>query len=119
MKSLALTIRFILELAMLTGIVLGWTGAVDGAGGWIGGIATAFLAAALWTFFIAPKATRRLDTAPRVALEFVLFALAAGLLIAGGLGGFGIALFAVWVVDTVCIVAFGITERDFMVKPPE
>ncbi|HQF31529.1 MAG TPA: hypothetical protein PLJ34_08785, partial [Hyphomicrobiales bacterium] len=49
---------------ILTGIVLGWTGAVDGAGGWIGGIATAFLAAALWTFFIAPKATRRLDTAP-------------------------------------------------------
>lgn len=104
---------------MLTGIVLGSSVLIDGVAGWVVGIAGAFVAGAVWTLFIAPKAGRRLDEAPRIAAEFVLFAAAAALLVAGGLGLWGVALFVLWVVDTAVIVMFGITEEDFFVNPTE
>lgn len=104
---------------MLTGIVLGCSVLIDGIAGWSVGIAGAFVAGAVWTLFIAPKAGRRLEQAPRIAAEFVLFGAAAALLVAGGLGLWGVALFVLWVVDTALIVAFRITEEDFIVKPTE
>lgn len=119
MKSLLLTLRFVLEISMLAGIAVGLALIVGGVAGWLAGVSLAILAAGLWGVFVAPKAEKRLPTAKRVALEVVLFGSAAGLLIAGGEVVWGSVLIALYVVDTALILALGVTEEDFVVKPPE
>ena len=82
---LNLGIRFLLEIAML--FALGWIGAEIGSS-WVVSVplAIAFplLAALVWGFFVAPKASRRLTDPVRLLVELVLFAAASvGLALVG------------------------------------
>lgn len=84
MKAANLALRFLLELAALGG--LAYWGAHTGSGAVkvVLAIAAPLLAAIVWGLFAAPKASRRLPRAPRVAVEAAVFgAAAAGLAVTG------------------------------------
>jgi hypothetical protein len=119
MKSLALTIRFLLELAMLVAFVVGVHALIGGAIGWVAGVVVATLGITAWAIWIAPKAPHRPSQPIRIALEALLFGAAAAALIAGGLLLWGLVLIVIWALDIGAIVAFGITEDDFFVKPTD
>lgn len=75
---------------------------VGGAGFAIGAVFV-LIAISLWGMFVAPKASRRLDPAPRIALEVVLFGAAAGSLIATGNVISGVSLAILYVIDTALV----------------
>jgi hypothetical protein len=79
-------LRFLLELALLVGV--GWWGAH--AVGWWAAVVLPLAAALLWGSFLSPKARWTIPPPARLALELVLFALAA----AGywGAGQHGVAI---------------------------
>lgn len=114
MAALFLTLRFVLELSMLAAFaVAGWE---LGGGGLTGGALAVLLpvcAAALWGAFVAPKASRRLARGPRVALECVIFGLAALGLAVAGHGLAAAVLAGVYVVDTAAIGALGADDSAF------
>lgn len=111
--GVALLVRFLLELAMLA--ALGYAGRRLGDGGGAGfALAAVFvlIAISLWGSFVAPKAKRRLDRAPRVALEVVLFgAAAAGLVAADNLFS-GVSLAVLYVVDTALVYGLQADSAD-------
>ena len=93
-------VAFVVELALFGGVALIFYQAGGGGiAGWVtAAVATAGILA-FWGFFMAPKATRRLDTRPRLAVSALLCLFTAYGLLQGGYpwwGGFvGIAGVAV------------------------
>jgi hypothetical protein len=85
LKGLNLLVRFLLELCMLAAV--GYWG-FKTQSGWgmkiLLGIGLPVLIAVLWGMFMAPRATRPLSGAPRLALELVLFSSGAVALFASG-----------------------------------
>jgi Protein of unknown function (DUF2568) len=79
-RSIALTLRFVLELCLLTAVaVWGWHTAGGGAPGVALAVAAAVAVAVIWGALVAPRAARRLSDPHRLLLECAIFA-------AGGLG---------------------------------
>jgi len=95
LRKLALTVRFLLELALLTGAgVLG-----SHAAGWPVAVLAVVVVAALWGLFLSPKAPVVLPEGVRLLLESALvLGVAAGLFVIGpaAVAGVGAGL---WVVD--------------------
>jgi hypothetical protein len=118
-KSLLLSLRFVLEISMLAGLAIGTAVLIGGTFGWVCGAVVAVLAAGIWGVFIAPKAEKRLPTGKRITVEIILFVAAGGLLIGAGEIIWGAALIALYAFDTMMILLMGITEEDFIIKPPE
>jgi hypothetical protein len=77
-RSVLLTVRFLTELALMG--VLVWAGlgaSLPLAARIVVAVAAPVLAMAIWGLWVAPRARRRLRDPLRLAVELVLFALAA------------------------------------------
>jgi hypothetical protein len=84
LRGVTLTVRFLCELAMLAALAFWGFGAGEGVGAWVLGIGAPVLAAAVWGAFVAPKARWPVPAPLRVAIELVLFGVAAASLAAAG-----------------------------------
>lgn len=103
MLALALTVRFLLELALLTGVaVLAWN-VLPGWWRWVGAIGGVVAVATVWGLFLSPKATVVLPRLVALGLEAALFiGVGVGLFVIG-LGVPAIIGLVVWVVDKAAI----------------
>jgi hypothetical protein len=97
LRGVTLTARFLCELAMLAALAY-WG---FGAGAWVAGIGAPLLAAAVWGAFVAPKARWPVPSPVRVAIELVLFAVAAAALAAAGQPVAGLVLGVAGVVTSL------------------
>ena len=78
MRGLNLAFRFILELLALVALFLWGTSVSDDlAVQLVIGLGAPVLVMALWSLFVAPRASRRLRDPSRLALELLIFAIAA------------------------------------------
>ena len=77
MRSTALLVRFLLELAALAALIASGVLIIGGALGWLAGLGAAAVAAVAWGLFVAPRARVTLPTAARLGVELAVFALAA------------------------------------------
>ena len=84
LRGVTLTVRFLCELAMLAALAFSGFAVGEGLGAWAIGIGAPVLAAAVWGAFVAPKARWPVPALVRVAIELVLFGVAAGALAAAG-----------------------------------
>lgn len=98
-RGLILTVRFLVELGLLVALAVWGFSVGDGVIGWVLGLGAPLLAAAVWGAFVAPKARWPVPTGLRVAIELVLFGLAAAGLAAAGSGPLAVG-FAVLAVAT-------------------
>ncbi len=100
LQTINLGIRFALELCLLAALGY-WGFSLDG--GWwlrlVAGLGAPLLAAVVWGFWVAPKATHLLADPWRFGLEIVLFALGAGALILAGRPSLGAALFIIFLIN--------------------
>lgn len=111
--GVALLFRFLLELAMLA--ALGYAGWQLGAGGGSGfalGSVFVLIAISLWGSFVAPKAKWRLDPAPRIALEVVLFGSAAVGLVAADNVVSGVSLAVIYAIDAALVYGLHADSTD-------
>ncbi|MFE6997551.1 YrdB family protein [Microbacterium sp. NPDC057659] len=102
-RRAALIVRFLLELALLAGAAVAAWRLAPGGWSWVAAVAVPVLIAVVWGLFLSPRARITLPTVARVVLETVLFGGVGAALWATGLGGFGIALFAAWLLDRAAI----------------
>jgi len=84
LRGVTLTVRFLCELAMLAALAFWGFGAGEGVWGWVLGIGAPLLAAAVWGAFVAPRARWPVPASVRLAIELVLFGVAAVALAAAG-----------------------------------
>ncbi|WP_440989355.1 YrdB family protein [Haloarchaeobius baliensis] len=99
-----LGVRFLLELGALAAVA--YWGVVTAGGGLTGaalGLGLALVVAAVWGVFVSPKAPSRLDGAPRLAVEALVFGGAAVCLFATGQVALGTAFALVAVVDRALV----------------
>lgn len=89
-----LTLRFLLELALLAAYAVVGVGLVAGVAGWVLGAALVLLVAAAWGQFLSPRRRHELGLGRRIALELVLFLAAGAGLAAVGRPVWGAALVA-------------------------
>lgn len=83
LRTTALVVRFLLELAALVALVYTGVATVEGFAGWLVGLGLAGIGAVAWGMFVAPRAPRPLPTPARLAVEAVVFVAAAvGLVLA-------------------------------------
>ena len=72
-RGVVLTVRFLMELTLLT-VASVWGFSVGaGAWAWLLGIGAPLVVAVIWGMFVAPKARWPLPVSARVVLELVLF----------------------------------------------
>lgn len=90
--ALLLGLRFLLELALLAGYVVGVGRLVGGALGWALGVVAALVVATIWGVLLSPRRPVRWPVLARVVIELVLFAVAGALLAASGLVTLGAVL---------------------------
>ena len=98
-------VRFALELALLAGAATAAWRLLPGGAGWLAAIAAVIVIAVLWGLFLSPKAIVDIRRAGRMILETVLFGAVAAALWATGLGGFGVTLAGVWILDRIALAA--------------
>ncbi|MFT4294679.1 MAG: YrdB family protein [Micropruina sp.] len=104
--AVALTVRFLLELALLAGVgVIGWQVA-PGWWRWVAVIAGPAAVAVLWGLFLSPRAAVMLPEAARLAIETVLFLGAGAGLFALGFGVPAVVGFVLWALDRA-VLALG------------
>jgi Protein of unknown function (DUF2568) len=88
-----LTVRFLLELALLAGAAIaGWRAGGGGLPGALLAILAVAVVAVVWGLAVAPRARRRWPDPSRLTLEFVIFALVGGALVATGSPAAGLVL---------------------------
>jgi Protein of unknown function (DUF2568) len=93
LRAVTLTLRFLLELALLAGAaVAGWRAGGGGGLGALLAIVGVVVVAVLWGVAIAPRARRRWPDPNRLILEFVIFGAVGGALAATGSGTAGLVL---------------------------
>jgi hypothetical protein len=92
-RASVLTLRFLLELALLAGAaVAGWRAGGGGIPGALLAVLGAVVVAVIWGLAIAPRARRRWPDPRRLILELVLFAVVGGALVATGSAAAGLVL---------------------------
>jgi hypothetical protein len=101
-KSLALTVRFLLELAAL-GAVAWWGFEVNV----LLGLAAPLLVAVVWGTFISSKATVQVPRAVWVGLQVIVFG-AAALALTAVAPGWTVAFVAVVVVDSAALAGLDV-----------
>lgn len=101
--ALAFTVRFLLELALLTGVAVVVWNLVPGWWAWLAATAAVIAVAVVWGLFLSPKAEIRLEPLVAFGLEALLF-------LGTGAGLFAIHLgipaaigIAVWLLDRVAL----------------
>jgi hypothetical protein len=94
-----IALRFLLELALMTAVVVAPVRLIDGVLGWLVGLLLLLAVTAVWGILLSPKRRVRLPLAARVAIELALFSTASVLLVASGLVGLGVALLVVELLD--------------------
>jgi Na+/H+-translocating membrane pyrophosphatase len=94
-----ITLRFLLELALLFSYVLVCVRLLDGALGWVVGLLLAVAVATVWGMLLSPRRPVRLPLAARLGIELALFAAASSLLALSGLGLLGVGLMALELLD--------------------
>ncbi len=108
MTAVLLAARFLLELALLAGLaIVGW--ALPGAG-WarvLFALALPVAAAVVWGLLVSPKATFAAPLLLRIAVEVLLFGLAALGLWLAGLTAFAVVLLALEAVVLISLIATG------------
>jgi len=102
-KSLALTVRFLLELAMVA--ALAWWGFETS---WVLGVGAPLLAAVVWGAFIAPKAAVDVPKPVWIGLQVLLFGAAALALAAVAPGWVAVAFVALVVLDSAALAVLGV-----------
>lgn len=99
----ALTVRFLLELALLAGVgVLAWRLA-PGWWSWPATILAIVAVAVVWGLFLSPKAAVRLPPPAALLIEAALFVGVGAGLVAIGFGVAAIIGVAAWVADRVAL----------------
>jgi uncharacterized membrane protein len=101
LRAANLGLRFLLELALLAAVSY-WGRRAQGAAL---AIVMPVVFAAVWGAFLSPKAKVALPQEARLALELVVFALAAAGLFAAGATALGVAFAAVVVVNETLLSA--------------
>lgn len=107
MRSTALLVRFLLELAALAALVAAGVGLIGGVVGVLVGLVAAAVAAVVWGLFVAPRARIALPTVARLTIEVVVFAAAAAGLFAAGWPVLGGLLIGIYLIDRVALWAGG------------
>jgi hypothetical protein len=101
LRGVTLAVRFLTELAMLAALAY-WGFAVgEGVSAWLLGLGAPLSAAVVWGAFVAPRARWPVPAPVRVAIELVLFGVAAGLLAAVGPPGPAVVLGVVAIVTSL------------------
>lgn len=114
---LALTVRFLLELAATAAI--GWAGLhVGGVLGVLLAIVGVAVTLVLWGMFVAPKAPRVLPDRQRLALEVAIFAVAVVALLAIGELIPGLVLAGIYILDRLALWAVGAPLFETANQPP-
>lgn len=105
--ALALTLRFLLELALLVGVgVLAWSLA-PGWSSWPAAILAIAVVATVWGLFLSPKARVPLPQPAAVAIEAVLFVGTGAGLIGLGFGVVAVVGIALWAIDRIALAFLG------------
>ena len=107
-KSLALTVRFLLELAALAAV--GWWGFETGdstPARWVLGLGAPLLVAVVWGTFISPKATVEVPKGVWIGLQVLVFGAAALALAAAGSDRLAAIFVAVVVLDSAALAVLG------------
>ncbi len=87
-----LGLRFLLELALWASFTVAAVRLLDGWAGWVVGLLATAAVTAVWGLLLSPRRRIRLPVTARVSIELALFAAAALLLAASGLGAAAVAL---------------------------
>lgn len=99
----ALTVRFLVELALLAAVGgLAWR-AVPGGWRWPAMVLAVVAVATVWGLFLSPKASIAVPAPVALGIETVLFSGTAAGLAATRLGLLAVAGFAVWLLDRVAL----------------
>jgi hypothetical protein len=102
-RTIALLVRFIVELALLIAAFAGAWRLTTGGWQWATGIAAAVVVAVVWALFLSPKAEYQLPVAARIAIETALVCAVAALLAVGGLTVVAVIGLLVWLVDRIAV----------------
>ena len=101
--ALALTVRFLLELALFTGIaMLSWR-IVPAGWRWPAAIIAVAVVATVWGLFLSPKATFSLPAPAMLAVEAALFLGTGAGLIAVGISVPVVIGVVVWTIDRIAL----------------
>jgi hypothetical protein len=120
MKALALTVRFLLELAAFAAVaVWGWQVVDPQAAKLVLSIAAPAVLIVVWGLFVAPKARFPVADPWWLAIEVVVFAVAALALIAIDDTIGAVVLAVVYVLDVAALFALGERRRADAVTPGE
>lgn len=102
-RAVALTVRFLLELALLTGVaVLAWQ-LSSGGWRWPAAALGVVLVAILWGLFLSPKATVRLPASVALGIEALLFLGVGAGLFAVGQGLPAAIGVGIWILDRIAL----------------
>lgn len=111
LRGVALTVRFVLELAMLAGVAVVVTRLLPGAWGWVVAAVAVVAVATLWGLLLSPKAKVALADGGRLALEAVLFVGTGIGLAAVGMPVVGLTGVGLWALHRVALALLG-QRRD-------
>jgi Protein of unknown function (DUF2568) len=107
-RAANLGLKFLLELCMLAALAYwGAQAAGSTAGDVLLAVAAPLAAAVVWGAFAAPRAPRRLQRGPRLALELGVFAVAAVALAAAGATVLAVVFAGAVVVNAALLAALG------------
>ncbi len=107
MRSVALVVRFLLEVAVLVALVATGVLLVGGVLGTLAGLALAGIAAFAWGMFVAPRARIALPTPARLAVEVAVFAAGVGGLLLAGAAVLAAVLGGGYLLDRLALLVSG------------
>lgn len=102
-RRIALTVRFLLELALLTGAAILAVRVIPAGGGIAAAVIAVIALGTVWALFLSPKAPFDIGGLGRLALETVLFGGIAAGLIATGIFVPAVVGLVVWVLDRLAL----------------
>lgn len=102
-RRVALTVRFLLELALLAGAAALAVLLTTGGWRWVAAIAAMLVIAAVWGALLSPKAPVRLPSLAALAVEALLFLVVGIGLMLVGLGVPAAIGIAIWVCDRLAL----------------
>lgn len=103
LRGAVLTVRFVLELAMLAGVAVVATRLIPGPWGWVAAAVAVVAVATLWGLLLSPKAKVALPAGIRLAIEAALFVGTGIALAVVGMPVAGLTGAGVWVLHRVAL----------------
>lgn len=115
LRTIALVVRFLLELTLLLGSVVAALGLLPDAWAWVGAVAAPAVILVVWTLWLSPKARLPLPAWARLILETGLFlAVGAAVWLAGHPVAAAIGL-GVWLAHRIVL---GVARERLPWEPP-